>query len=208
MPGRDDLMLVNPYGWAFAEITASRLLVCDFHGRVVAGEGVPEATAFFIHARLHMRHPRARAAFHTHMPNATALAMTEGPPLVWAGQTALKFWGRTLVDEGYNGLALDEREGDRIAASLGGADVVFLKNHGVMVVGASAAEAWDDLYYLERAAEAQLLALSTGRALEAVPEEVARRTCEQMREGDRESARLHLESVKRRLARLEPDFAD
>jgi ribulose-5-phosphate 4-epimerase/fuculose-1-phosphate aldolase len=206
VPGRDDLMLVNPYGYAFAEITASRLLVCDFHGRVVAGEGVPEATAFFIHARLHMKHPRARVAFHTHMPNATALAMTEGPPLVWAGQTALKFYGRTLVDEDYNGLALDEREGDRIAESLGDADVVFLKNHGVMVVGATAAEAWDDLYYLERAAEAQLLALSTGRALKPVPEEVARRTYEQMREGDRESARLHLESVKRQLARLEPDF--
>jgi hypothetical protein len=64
------------------------------------------------------------------MPNATALAMLDGPPLVWAGQTALKFYGRTLVDEDYNGLALDEREGDRIAAALGDADVVFMRNHG------------------------------------------------------------------------------
>lgn len=208
VPGRDDLMLVNPYGRAFAEITASSLVICDFHGRVVAGEGVPEATAFYIHARLHMRHPRARAAFHTHMPNATALAMLEGPPLVWAGQTALKFHGRTLVDEDYNGLALDEAEGDRIAASLGEADVVFLKNHGVLVVGPSAAEAWDDLYYLERAAEVQRLAMSTGRPLKPVPEAVARATAAQMRAGDRESARLHLESVKRILAREQPDFAD
>src|SRR3954470_11754865 len=142
VPGRDDLFLVNPYGWAFSEITASRLLICDFEGNVVAGEGVPESTAFYIHARIHLGKPRARAAFHTHMPNATALAMLEGPPLVWAGQTALKFHGRTLVDEDYNGLALDTNEGDRIAASLGGADIVFMKNHGVMVVGASAAEAW------------------------------------------------------------------
>jgi ribulose-5-phosphate 4-epimerase/fuculose-1-phosphate aldolase len=208
VPGRDDLMLVNPYGWAFAEITASRLLVCDFHGRVVAGDGVPEATAFFIHARLHMKHPRAKAAFHTHMPNATALAMLEGPPLLWAGQSALKFYGRTLVDEDYNGLALDEAEGDRIAASLGDADIVFMKNHGVMVVGASAAEAWDDLYYLERAAEAQRLAMATGRPLKPVPAEIARKTYEQMREGDRESARLHLESVKRQLLRSDPDFLD
>ena len=74
VPGRDDLFLVNPYGWGFHEITASRLLVCDFHGNVVAGEGVPEATAFFIHARVHKNVPRAKAAFHTHMPNATALA--------------------------------------------------------------------------------------------------------------------------------------
>ncbi|MFC7609492.1 class II aldolase/adducin family protein [Teichococcus aestuarii] len=138
-------------------MTASSLLVCDFHGNVVAGQGTPEATAFYIHARLHMKHPRARAAFHTHMPNATALSMLEGPPLVWAGQTALKFYGRTAIDEDYNGLALDEAEGDRIAAAMGEADIVFMKNHGVMVVGPTIAEAWDDLYYLERACEVQRL---------------------------------------------------
>ncbi|MBU8545439.1 MULTISPECIES: aldolase [Roseomonadaceae] len=208
VPGRDDLFLVNPYGWAFAEVTASRLLVCDYQGNVVAGDGVPEATAFYIHARVHKNLPRAKAAFHTHMPNATALAMLEGPPLAWAGQSALKFYGRTVVDEEYNGLALDETEGDRIAASIGDADIVFMKNHGVMVVGATAAEAWDDLYYLERAAEAQRLALSTGRPLKPVPPELARKTYDQMRLGDRESAMLHLESIKRRLAKEEPDYLD
>jgi ribulose-5-phosphate 4-epimerase/fuculose-1-phosphate aldolase len=208
VPGHSGLFLVNPYGYAFAEITASRLLICDLDGHVVAGEGEPEATAFFIHARLHMNKPNATAAFHTHMPNATALSMLEGPPLAWAGQTALKFYGRTAVDEAYGGLALDTAEGDRIAAAMGDADVVFLKNHGVMVTGPTIAEAWDDLYYLERAAEAQVKALSTGRPLLPVPPEVARRTYEQMREGDAESARLHLESVKRILAREEPDFAD
>ena len=208
VPGRDDLFLVNPYGWAFSEITASRLLICDFEGNVVAGEGVPEATAFHIHARIHLRKPRAKAAFHTHMPNATALAMLEGPPLVWAGQTALKFHGRTLVDEDYNGLALDSAEGDRIAESLGDAEVVFMKNHGVLIVGDSIAAAWDDLYYLERACEAQRLAMATGRPLKAVREEVATRTAAQMREDDGESARLHLESIKRILGKSEPDFAD
>ncbi|HYI84120.1 MAG TPA: aldolase, partial [Acetobacteraceae bacterium] len=209
VPGRDDLFLVNPYGWAFSEVTASRLLICDYEGNVVAGHGVPEATAFYIHARIHLRKPRARAAFHTHMPNATALAMLEGPPLVWAGQTALRFHGRTLVDEDYNGLAFDNAEGDRIAESLGdSAEIVFLKNHGVLVVGESIAAAWDDLYYLERACEAQRLAMATGRALKAVPDPVAARTAAQMREGDGESARLHLESIKRILARSEPDFAD
>jgi ribulose-5-phosphate 4-epimerase/fuculose-1-phosphate aldolase len=207
VPGRDDLFLVNPYGLAFREVTASSLLVCDFQGNVVDGNGTPEATAFHIHARLHLRRPGARAAFHTHMPHATALSMVEGEPLVWAGQTALKFYGRTAVDDAYNGLALDETEGDRIAAAMGDADVVFLRNHGVMVVGPTIAEAWDDLYYLERAAEAQVKAMSTGRRLVPVPPEIARRTSAQMRAGDPESARLHLESVKRILMREEPDFA-
>jgi ribulose-5-phosphate 4-epimerase/fuculose-1-phosphate aldolase len=206
VPGHDDLFLVNPYGLAFEEITASSLLICDFHGNVVAGDGKPEATAFYIHARLHMQKPHAKAAFHTHMPNATALAMLEGEPLVWAGQTALKFYGRTAVDENYNGLALDESEGDRIATAMGDADVVFLKNHGVMVIGRTIAEAWDDLYYLERAAEVQLKAMSTGRKLKAVTADVAEACYRQMRAGDAESARLHLESVKRILRKEQPGF--
>ena len=90
---------------------------------------------------------------------------------------------------------------------MGDADIVFLKNHGVMTVGPTIAEAWDDLYYLERAAEVQIKALSTGRPLRPVDPEIARRTAAQIRVGDPESARLHLESMKRVLMREEPDFA-
>ncbi|WP_397448831.1 aldolase [Pseudomonas sp. NA-150] len=197
VPGQPGLFLVNPYGLAFEEITPSSLLICDFDGHVIAGEGVPEATAFYIHARLHLHKPTAVAAFHTHMPNATALAMIEGEPLAWAGQTALKFYGRVAVDEQFNGLALDNSEGDRIAAAMGDADIVFLKNHGVMVTAPSIAEAWDDLYYLERAAEVQLKAMSSGRPLKVVPKAIAEKTARQMRDGNAQSARMHLASVRR-----------
>src|SRR5258708_31734871 len=128
VPGHDDLFLVNPYGYAFSEITASRLLICDFEGRVIAGDGQPEATAFYIHARLHRSKPRAKAAFHTHMPNATALCLIEEPPLLWLGRTALKFYGPTALDEGYNGLALEESEGDSIAGPNGIAAILLLTN--------------------------------------------------------------------------------
>lgn len=206
VPGHDDLFIVNPYGYAFRELTASKLLICDFHGNVIDGDGQPEATAFYIHARIHKAIPRARVAFHTHMPYATALAMTEGEPLIFAGQTALKFYGRTAVDRTYNGLALDEGEGDRIAGAIGDADIVFMKHHGVMVLAPSIAEAWDDLYYLERACQAQCLALATGRRVLPVDPAVAEATYRQMRQGDRESARLHLASARRTLDREEPDY--
>lgn len=206
IPGYDDLFLVNPYGYAFRELTASKLLVCDFHGNVIAGEGKPEATAFFIHARIHKAIPRARVAFHTHMPYATAMTMTEGDPLIFAGQSSLKFFGRTTIDENYNGLALDEREGDRIASTIGNADIIFMKHHGVMVLGPTIAEAWDDLYYLERACEVQTLALSTGRAVLPVDPGIAEAAYRQMREGDPESAKLHLESAKRLLDKTEPEY--
>lgn len=208
LPGHDDLFLVNPYGRAFSEVTASNLVICDFHGNVVEGEGVPEATAFFIHGRMHLNVPRARVAFHTHMPYATALCMIEGAPLLFAGQSSLKFYGRTKVDGHYNGLALDTSEGDRIAAAVGSADIIFMKHHGVMVLGKTIAEAWDDLYYLERACQVQVIAQSTGRRLVPVDPDIAEATYRQMREGDDESARLHLESIKRELDREQPDYKD
>ncbi len=121
---------------------------------------MPEATAFFIHTRLHLKVSRAKVAFHTHMPHATALCMVEGEPLLFAGQTALKFYGRTTLDRDYNGLALDSAEGDRIAASVGNADIILMKHHGVMVLGNTIAEAWDDLYYLERACAATSVSAS------------------------------------------------
>ena len=207
VPGRDDLFLVNPDGWSFAEITASRLLICDFNRRVIAGDGVPEDTAFYIHARLHMRVPRARAAFHTHMPNATSLTMLEGPPLLFAGQSSLKFYGRVAVDEEYGGLALDEAEGDRIASTIGDADILFMRHHGVMVVGPTIAKAWDDLYYLERAAEVQRLAGASGRLVRPIPKDLAERTADQMRhEGGRDSPALHLASIRRQLDAIAPEY--
>ncbi|MGY3240478.1 MULTISPECIES: aldolase [unclassified Bradyrhizobium] len=206
VPGHDDLFLVNPYGYAFRELTASKLLICDFHGHVLDGEGEPEATAFYIHAEMHKRLPRAKVAFHTHMPYATALSMTEGDPLIWAGQTALKFYGRTSVDRDYNGLALDGSEGARIASAVGDADIIFMKHHGVMVLAPTIAEAWDDLYYLERAAEVQVLAMSTGRQVQPVDPAIAAATYAQMREGDSESARLHLAAIRRQLDAEEPQY--
>lgn len=97
---------------------------------------------------------------------------------------------------------------NRIAASVGDADIVFLKNHGVLVLAPTVAQAWDDLYYLERAADVQLRAMSSGRPLKPVPKEVAQRTFEAMMAEDAESARLHLESVKRRLKRSQPDYLE
>jgi ribulose-5-phosphate 4-epimerase/fuculose-1-phosphate aldolase len=208
VPGRDDLFLVNPDGYAFAEARASRLLVCDFDGNVVEGDGRPEDTAFYIHARIHKMHPRARACFHTHMPYATALAITEGEPFSYAVQSQLKFLGRIAIDPTFNGLALDNAEGDRIAATIGQADVVFMRNHGVTVVGRDAATAWDDLYYLERAAEAQVKAAASGRRIIPVEPALADETARVMRSGERLRARLHLESVKRRLALTDPDFTE
>lgn len=204
-PGAADRFLVNPFGLHWREITASRLLLVDAEGRVLEGEGRVEKTALCIHTVLHRRNPRAACVLHTHMPYATALAMTEGGELLPAGQNALRFYGDIAYDDAYNGLALDESEGDRIAAALGDKRVLFLANHGVIVVGKSVAAAFDDLYYLERAAQAQVLAMSTGLPLRRVPDEIARRTFQEFTSTD-SYAILHFEALKRLLAGADPDY--
>jgi len=121
------------------------------------------AARLYTHARLHKQWPRVTVAFHTHRPHVTALCLWQGLPLPWLRQTALKFYGRTAVDEDDNGFALDVSEDDHIASVMGEADILFLKNHGVIVAAPTIAESWDDPYYLERAAPVQLLAMATQR---------------------------------------------
>jgi ribulose-5-phosphate 4-epimerase/fuculose-1-phosphate aldolase len=198
--------LVNPYGRLWSEVTASSLVLCDASGEVLEGEHGVEATAFFIHAPLHER--RARAVLHTHMPYATALTLLEGGRLEPCQQNALLFHGRIAYDDDYGGLALDRGEGERIAAALGSASVLMLGGHGVITVADTVAEAFADLYYLEMAARAQVLAMSTGRPLRRIRDEVVRHTAEQAKTEVGLVARRYFDAVKRTLLREEPEAFD
>jgi ribulose-5-phosphate 4-epimerase/fuculose-1-phosphate aldolase len=88
---------------------------------------------------------------HTHMPYATALSVLEDTGLEPVDQNALRFYGDVAYDSGYAGLALARDEGERLASELGDKRVLFMSNHGVLVAGETIAEAFNDLYYLERA---------------------------------------------------------
>jgi ribulose-5-phosphate 4-epimerase/fuculose-1-phosphate aldolase len=206
LPDREGRYLINPFGRHFAELTPSDLVIVDAAGTVLEGAGTVEATAFFIHSRLHRARPEAACVLHTHMPYATALTMIEGGRLEPCHQNALRFYDRIAYDDSYNGLALDEAEGDRMVACLGDRRVLFLANHGVIVTGRNVAEAFDDLYYLERAAEAQILAMSTGRALRPVAEAVARRTRDDFERDKTLYATRHFEALKRLLDVQEPGW--
>ncbi len=83
--------LVNPFGLHFSEITASKLIVCDFDGNVLRGDGEPSPSAHHIHAPIHRLVPRAKVLMHTHQPYATALTMIAGGRIEWAMQTACRF---------------------------------------------------------------------------------------------------------------------
>jgi ribulose-5-phosphate 4-epimerase/fuculose-1-phosphate aldolase len=133
--------LVNPFGLHFSEITASNLIVCDFDGKVVRGNGEPSASAHHIHAPIHRLVPRARVLLHTHQPYATALTMIAGGRLEWALHTSCRFYDRVAYDTDYDGVALSDSVGERMAGILGSADVLFLGNHGVITAAPTVAQA-------------------------------------------------------------------
>jgi ribulose-5-phosphate 4-epimerase/fuculose-1-phosphate aldolase len=205
IPGAADRFLINPQGLHWSEITAGDLVVVDAEGRVLEGRHTVEPTAFFIHSRIHLALPDAACVMHTHMPYATSLTVAQDAQLEWASQNALRFYGRVAYEDAYNGLALDETEGVRLAGKLRNADVVFLANHGVIVRGPSIAQAFDDLYYLERACMLQVMAQSMGKQLRVVPDEIARHTAKQMA-GESQQAVLHLDALRRILDREAPQW--
>jgi ribulose-5-phosphate 4-epimerase/fuculose-1-phosphate aldolase len=205
LPGETERFLLHPYGLHWSEMSASNLIVVDFEGRTIEGEGEVESSAFHIHSRIHKASPRAACVLHTHMPYATALSMVEGGRLEPAHQNALRFYDDEAYEDGFNGLVFDDAEGDRLARAMGEKRVLFCGNHGVVVVGRSVAEAFDDLYFLERACQVQVLAMSTGRKLKRVPDEIAKATfgnCDMQRSADQ-----HFAALKRLLDRDEPDYA-
>ena len=196
LPDASGRFLLNPRGLLWSEIGADDIVLVDADGTVLAGRHPVESTAMFIHAAVHRIAGKA-CVLHTHMPYATALTLTRSRALdTTLSQNAMRFYGRLAIDAHYNGLALDASEGERIATAMQGADVAFLGNHGVVVCGQRLDYAYDDLYYLERACMAQVLALSTGLPLLPVGAEVAALVAQQSM-SERLQSELFFEALRR-----------
>jgi ribulose-5-phosphate 4-epimerase/fuculose-1-phosphate aldolase len=200
-----DRFLINPHHMHWSTASASKLIVIDDKGETVEGDGRPARTGFNIHTRIHLK-TGAKVVLHTHMPYATALACVKGGRLEMAHQNAARFWGLCAYDEEFNGFANATDEGDRMAGKLGDKRILFLGNHGVIVTGETVADAFDDLYYLERACQVQVLAMSTGRPMMLIPDATAKA----LRDGFKtrhENANLFLNAVKGILDEEEPAYA-
>ncbi len=204
-PGRDDLFLVNPEGYFWSEITAASLILCTLDGEIVEGNGTVERTAFSLHAPIHRRNPAARACFHAHMPHATALCLLKGGRLQSVVQEAMMFHDQIVYDDEYSGLALDTAEGERVAKLLGDKEVIFMRNHGPMVVAPDIGQAIYSLYYLEQACRLQLLAMQSGQPLAPVPGRLARPVMEAVH-AVHAYGNTFLSAIKRVLDKEEPDY--
>ena len=181
IPGPEHHFLINRYGVLFHEMRASDLVKIDLNGNQL--EDGPQtkrvnAAGFTIHSAIHMAREDLVCVVHTHTSAGIAVS-AQKHGLLPISQHALKFYGR-LSYHGYEGVALDLDERERLIADLGPTNkAMILRNHGLLVGGCSVADAWNQIYYLERACQAQVAALAGGAELLLPPEEVRQRTAAQ-----------------------------
>lgn len=200
--------LVNPAGRHFSRVRASELLLLDANDEgTTQHPDTLNPTAWCIHAAMHRRLPNARCVLHLHPKYATVIAALEDCTIPPIDQNTMRFHGRVAVDDAYGGMALGE-EAERLPEVLGDRSVLLMANHGVMVVGPSVAEAFDELYYLERACETVVTAYATGKPLRLAPPDVAARTARQWRDYPGNPAGLHFRELRRILDEEEPDYRD
>ncbi len=188
--------LMNPRWRHFELVRASDLLLLDAGDEgVMARPDAPDESAWSIHGAVHRICPQVRVLLHCHPPYATALACLADPSMPAVDQNTARFFGRVAVDLGFQGLADDAAEGRRIAELIGEADVLMMGNHGISVQAATVAEAFEHLYYFERAAKTLILAMSTGRPLNVMEDDVAAKVAEGWH-AVRNSAFAHFEQLK------------
>ena len=210
MPGRDDRYLILPFGRHWSEARASDMIVFDESGATLEGQGVVELSAQCIHAPIH-RICGVRVVLHTHQPWALALNMLKDNRLLPANQTAAFFHGHIAYDDHYTGTADSLEEGERLARVIGDKQILFMKSHGVIVTGDNIGQAYKRLYKLERVCRTQVLALSTGRPIEVLSDEIAARVQAPSghdRHSRAERERLYFEAMMRLLDRELPGYAD
>jgi ribulose-5-phosphate 4-epimerase/fuculose-1-phosphate aldolase len=210
VPGREGQYLILPFGIHWSEARASDMFVFDESGRTLEGEGVVELSAQCIHAPIH-RITGARVVMHTHQTWAVALNMLKDNRLVPASQTAAFFHGHIAYDDNYAGTADALEEGERLATLMGDKHAMFMKNHGILVVGDTVAQAYRRLYRLERICRAQMLAMQTGQPLEVLSDEIVARV-QAISPDDRHSRaereRLFFEAMMRVCDRELPGYRD
>jgi ribulose-5-phosphate 4-epimerase/fuculose-1-phosphate aldolase len=208
VPGTEDHFLINPYGLFFDEITASSLVKIDQRGRKLQDSpfSVNEA-GFIIHSAVHAARHDARCVLHTHTLNGVAVS-TQRAGLLPISQHSL-FVLNSVGYHDFEGPALDEDEKPRLVADLGDNRCLILRNHGLLTVGATVADAFVAMYYLEASCAIQVRAQSGGGELIPVPKEVLERgyanaTAAQRRAGGQGA--LVWPGLLRRLDRTDPSY--
>lgn len=208
IPGPEHHFLINKYGVHFHEMRASDLVKIDFEGNIVEqGAGKSKrvnAAGFTIHSAIHMARDDLMCVAHTHTAAGIAVsAQKQG--LLPISQQSMKFYNN-IAYHGYEGIALDLEERDRLVADLGHHSAMILRNHGLLVGGKSIGEAFLTLYTLERSCQAQVAAMSGGAELIFPPKEVCEHAAAQFAAQTDEHVAFAWEAALRLIENDKPDY--
>lgn len=208
VPGPDHHFLINPYGMMFDEIKASSLVKVDLDGGIVNDTPyIINPAGFTIHSAVHAAREDALCVMHLHTDYGIAVsAQKDG--LLPISQQAL-FPLSSLGYHDYEGLALNDAEKPRLVADLGTKNNLILRNHGLLTIGKSAAEAFLSMYILERACRIQILAQSGGAELVSVPQQIVSGIAAQMRAVTvGQGSALTWPGLLRKLDRVDPSYRE
>ncbi|KUP90745.1 class II aldolase and adducin N-terminal domain-containing protein [Tritonibacter horizontis] len=200
--------LINPNQVHFSRVKASDLLLLDANDpQALDRPDAPDPTAWGLHGAVHRRCPHARCVMHAHSMFATVLASLADSRLPPIDQNTATFYNRVVIDEAFGGLAFED-EGERCAAMLADPtrSVMIMGNHGVLVLGDSVGDAFNRLYYFERAAETYIRALQTGQPLRLIPHEIAQKTADELADYPGQ-AEAHLKAIRDILDHDSSDYA-
>ncbi len=207
MPGSQNRFLALPYGLHWSEVKSSDFLVVDFDGNVISGEGNIEPSNLFIHGAIHKNIPTARAVLHSHQPNITALTLLKDQTVEMVSQHALRYAGRIANLDTY-GDPGNPDIGNVIVESLKSKDVLMCANHGVIICRPDLWDAFDDLYFLDRACEVQIKAMTTGRELRIIPEDTALALGKKVIKWSKEEGEKHFFALRRMYLKKYPELID
>ncbi len=169
--------LLNRKWQHFASIKPQDLMLLDADDTDVMNRpDAPDTSAWTIHGTVHRQCPAARVIIHCHPPHATALATLADPRMLPLDNNTARFFNRLAIDQGFGGIADEAEEGLRLAAALGRHKTLLMGNHGITCTGPTVAEAFEDLYFFEKAAQTLLLAYASGQPLNVLSDEVAEKT--------------------------------
>jgi ribulose-5-phosphate 4-epimerase/fuculose-1-phosphate aldolase len=206
VPGTNEHLLINAYGQLFEEITASSLVKITLDGEIVddeTGLGINPA-GYVIHSAIHLARDDVGCVMHTHTGAGLAIA-AQRQGLLPLTQHAMRFWD-CLSYHDYEGVALDTDEQQRLIRDLGVNSAMVLRNHGLLTCGATVAQAFDAMYYLERACGAQVAAMSGGAELNIPPPSVAAKVARQFTRPGRTAPENAWAALLRMLDRADPSF--
>ncbi|WP_219893569.1 class II aldolase/adducin family protein [Aquisediminimonas profunda] len=171
--------LLNRKWQHFASIRPSDLLLLNATDPdVMNGPDAPDASAWTIHGTIHRLCPNARVVLHCHPIYSTALAMLADPELKPLDNNTARYFNRVAIDRGFGGIADEAEEGLRLVQSLGNHKTMLMGNHGLLCAGETVAEAFENMYFFERAAQTQIIAYSTGKELAILSDEIAEKTAQ------------------------------